>query len=258
MKFFKLFTVLMVFALFSCQKAGDRELITDNETGEIYLIKEISNDYSIQKLFYDDKNRLIKNMVFTGEGSLSDIYDYVYLDEKSRAVTISVFFGGEKYELSGLVETFNDRKQPNNRFGASIHVRSSGVVEVNEEEDSFTYDENGFIAKFECFTEGKLGISATYEVDEQGNIIHKEEKLANEKIIKISYEYDDKKHYAHYGNFGISIEPMNHNIANYMVNKGEGSYSATYEYNEVGLPVKEIRTYLSGEKKTTTYEYERR
>lgn len=253
-----LIAIALMVSSFGCQTPEAEPSVNDGATQDIYLISKIVTDQITQTFFYDEENRLVRSMLFNKE-ELIQVEDYTYLDERSREKVITLFSDGEQYSGSGI-ETFNELNQPNNRIGISLNVRN-GVGDVKVEDDQFTYDENGFISRMECFTGGQLGISVAYEVDESGNIIRKTMKgIAFPLDQESTYKYDDQKHYSHHADLGLSDEPMQHNITRVATMKDDfvdpsGSYTSVYDYNESGLPIQETRTHSDGRKSTVRYEY---
>lgn len=259
MKLFRLSLFLVILLSLGCQKAEDRMLAEDIAKESIYLIKKISSDISTQTFHYDTDNRLIRFMSFRND-NLRLIHDYTYLDDYQRELSISAFENGETFNAIGM-ETFNQQHQPEKTFGLAINI-SNGIVDTDEEDNSFTYDETGRIAQWACHMNNELVAVADYELAKNGDIMEKKVTGILLPIdSKTTYEYDNQKHFTHYSRYGLSRDPIQHNITKYQQQSGQSSifyYTSSFEYNEHGLPVKEIRVPNSGKATTYFYEYEER
>ena len=248
-----------LFFVFSCQDPDNNlDSIDKPVDTEMHLLSKIVNDHFTQTFFYDDENRLVRQMLFDHE-ELKDVIDYNYLGTNSREKVLTVYIDGEEYSGSGI-ETFNEHNLPNNRIGITIHI-GNNTTEVNIEDDQFTYDENGRLSQMQCFANGQLGMIVNYEVDENGDIIRKEytgvaHSFSSEYLLK----YDQQKHHMHYSTFGLANEPIYHNITEREVSLDgvrdlNASYSSVFEYTPNGLPVMETRRFADGREQVVTYEY---
>jgi len=259
MKYLKLLSAsLILIGLFSCDSSEQVDPTNPSEE-DIYLVKKIEEEVFTQMFYYDDENQLARWMTFEKD-KLKQIHDYKYLEDKKREHTITVFEEGEKYVFSDI-EIFNEDYHPVHTFGLGI-TNNNGVVNIEEEESDYNYNSSVAIDKWDCYMKNELVAFAKYKVSIKGNIKSKQiQSLIHDAEQTQIYEYDDQKHYSHFWTYGTGIEPINNNVTKYqsVSNNGHQSiHTSTYEYNEIGLPIEEKRTFKDGRTYTITYEYERR
>ena len=74
-------------------------------------------------------------------------------------------------------------------------------------------------------------------------------------------KHDEKKHYSYFWTYGVGGNYRSNNVIEQISTNSSGwesVYTAFYEYNEVGLPMKRVGTSSNGSVSEIIYEYERR
>lgn len=250
----------LVLGFWACDPVEQIDSKNPVRQGDIYLIKQVDFGRLKQQFYYNDENLLVRWMFFE-EDQLKQIHDYDYLEDRKREHEITIFEEEEKYVVSGI-EIFDKNYHPIHTISANVYTENRAMV-VEKEETDYTYNSDGEIVQRNYYTQDELVAYSTFKVSEEGNV--EEEKFtelegAGSETI-YSYAYDDKKHYTHFWTYGVGGEPVNNNIVEGIYSYSTGwkyEFTASYEYNEMGLPTKRVITSSDGRSFEATYEYERR
>jgi hypothetical protein len=258
MKKIFLLSVLSV-VLISCEK--ENKLIFENTDvpllsrvlfyGENYhvysyyvnnLICEEKSKFFYTKHNYDDKNQLTKSEYYYDPGMVSSTYE-VFWASMNRKEWVNP--DNTRVSLTKTYEYEND--------GQLIRVRYIRPSSVKPEYTEFTF-ENGMINRKSMYWQNALSSYIEYSYDSNGNLLKAEKyqvsSTGEAKLLTVNeYEYDDMRN--PFQSFRRLITPGKYTNPNNItretytthieIDPGMQKVSVTnytYEYNDMGYPVK--------------------
>ena len=238
-----LFFLIFIF-LFSGCKTSTNSINAPKTEGELLLSKIIVDGELSKEFIYNDESKLIQmNQYFKDSIISTQKYSYNSNGQLSEIIHDG-FTDTFKYNDNGLLES-----------------RSSYYEKTDKSwQEVYSYAPSNFIQKALTYYNNEKRGYIQYSYDTQNNTIERREY--EDKTDFLLTEYRIK--YDNYENpFPINI-PIdlrnNHNIKKYyyysaVMSSPPNEYESKYEYNSEGLPIKEIRQYLNGNKSIYIYEY---
>jgi len=259
MKRIFLFTMIVISSFFSCEnqkddleyedyqsntllrqiKASeeDMQVITYYNTGNVFEHVQL---FSYHKFLYNNQNQLTKIEIALSFNPLS-----------CAIIPGETFNEGDDPRLAPVNQIIDYNYLENGNI--DIKVSYSAIDDMLVETYSSAYEyNNDKVVKINLFNpQGQLNQYYTYMYDEKGNVSQEEYYFIQDGTDAILQsntinEYDDKnnpfKVFAVEGTPGINTNMNNiiRQVTTYYYNGDETSYSRvyTYEYNDLGYPVK--------------------